>query len=77
MLAVFGLGFTEAEAGEAVRLAHAEDISRMRDPEIAERPQIHGRTLSKWRSVLSPAQVAAFEHRYGALLTALGYERSV
>ena len=70
------LGFTPAECEGAVRLAAAEDINRMDGTALAANPHIHSRTLSKWRTVLSQAQVRAFEQRYGDLLLSLGYELS-
>lgn len=74
MLAVFRhLGFDEPACAEAVRLARSEDVGRMDDAALAGRPKIHTRTVSKWREVLSPGQVALFEARHGDLITALGY----
>lgn len=75
MLAVFRhLGFDEAACARAVQLARSEDVARMDDATLAARPRIHTRTLSKWRTTLSPAQVAGFEARHGDLVTALGYQ---
>jgi hypothetical protein len=68
------LGFSEAACATAVRLAQAEDISRMDATTLAARPQIHSRTLSKWRDMLLPTQIAQFERQYGGLITALGYQ---
>jgi hypothetical protein len=75
MLGVFRhLGFTEAMCATAVRLAQAEDMTRMDGATLAARPQIHSQTLSKWRDMLSPAQIAGFEQRHGDLIMALGYQ---
>ena len=60
----------------ALAAAAAEDISRMSDEELAKRSHVHSRSLSKWRDVLTPAQVEAFERRYGDLIEGLGYELS-
>lgn len=70
------LGFAEAGLETAVAIAATEDVRRMDDAAIAARPQIQSRSLSKWRSLLSSDQVAAFEHRYGDLIVALGYDRA-
>ncbi len=63
------LGLSDADAETAVALAATEDVNRMTDAAIAASPQLHGRALSKWREVLSEAQVAIFEQRYGDLLS--------
>jgi hypothetical protein len=55
-------------------VARTEDIRRMDDAAIADRPQITSRTISKWREVLSAAQVARFEARYGDLIRVVGYK---
>jgi hypothetical protein len=68
------LGFDAAQCDIAVECAAAEDVARMDDATLAKRSHIHSRELSKWRSVLTTAQVAAFEGRYGGLIRALGYE---
>ena len=70
------LGFTPEQCERAVRLAATEDVNRMDDAALAANPHIHSRTLSKWRGMLSQAQVRAFEQRYGDLLLSLGYELS-
>ncbi|MDE2006640.1 MAG: hypothetical protein KGI51_08755 [Rhodospirillales bacterium] len=69
------LGFVGPALDHAVALAAAEDIARMDDAAIAARPQIGSRTLSKWRDMLSPEQIAAFEARHGDLIDRLGYPR--
>ena len=53
-----------------------EDIGRMDDAQLAQRPHVHSRTLSKWRQMLTADQVEAFEQRYGHLILDLGYELS-
>ncbi len=74
MLTIFRhWGATETECAAALDVARTEDIGRMSDAAIGERPQIHGRTLSKWRTILSQSQVAQFERLHGDLITALGY----
>ena len=67
------LGFSAEECETAIALAASEDINRMDDAGLAANPHIHSRTLSKWRELLSPAQLRAFELRYGDLLHRLGY----
>lgn len=67
-------GFRPQECETAVALAADDDVSRMDDAAIAANTHIHSRTLSKWRTVLSPDQVRAFEQRHGDLVRSLGYE---
>jgi hypothetical protein len=55
-------------------VARSEDIRRMDDSAIAERPQITSRTISKWRDVLSTVQIAQFEERHADLIRDLGYQ---
>jgi hypothetical protein len=77
MLRIFDhFGFTAAQSQAALRVARSEDVGRMDDAAIAERPQIHSRTISKWRDVLSAEQIARFEEAHGDLIRALGYELS-
>jgi hypothetical protein len=45
----------------------------MDDAALARNPHIHSRQMSKWRDLLSPAQIANFEKRYGSLIAGLGY----
>lgn len=74
MLRIFDhFGFSLDQSRAALEVARSEDIRRMDDATIAERPQIQSRTISKWRNVLSAAQVAGFEERYGDLIRELGY----
>ena len=40
---------------------------------MAANPHIHTRAISKWRSMLTPAQIARFERQYGGLIRQLGY----
>ncbi|HET8995753.1 MAG TPA: putative nucleotide-diphospho-sugar transferase, partial [Acetobacteraceae bacterium] len=68
----FGFGPEECDA--AVTLAAREDVARMDDAALAANTHIHSRTLSKWRTVLSPGQVRAFEQRHGDLVRSLGYD---
>lgn len=67
-------GFTADQSQAALEVARSEDVRRMDDAAIAERPQIHSRTTSKWRDVLSATQIARFEERHGDLIRELGYE---
>ncbi len=67
-------GFTAVQTEAALEVARSEDVRRMDDAAIAARPQIHSRTISRWRDVLSPAQIGRFEARYGDVVQALGYE---
>ncbi len=69
-------GFTPEQSAAALDIARSEDVRRMDDATIATRPQIHSRTVSKWRAMLSAEQVAAFEAEYGDLIRELGYEPS-
>jgi hypothetical protein len=75
MLRVFShFGFTAEQSQAALEMARLEDIRRMDHAAITERPQIYSRTISKWRDVLSAAQIARFEERHGDLIRELGYE---
>ena len=75
MLRIFAhFGFTAEQSQAALEVARSEDIRRMDDTAMAERPQIQSRTISKWREILSAAQIAHFEERYGDLIKGLGYE---
>jgi hypothetical protein len=69
-------GFGETHVTSALEVARSEDVNRMDDAAIAVRPQIHSRTISKWRDVLTEDQVARFEALHGDLIRQLGYERS-
>jgi hypothetical protein len=66
-------GFSPGDIERALEVAQAEDINRMDDDAIAARPQIHARSISKWRALLTEAQTRRFEARYGALIERLGY----
>lgn len=67
---------TAAQAQAALDVARTEDIRRMDDAALAERPQVTSRTISKWRDVLTPGQIVAFEAAYGDLIRSLGYPLS-
>ncbi len=70
------LGCDAREVALAVEAARAEDIARMTDAALAEKPHIHARELSKWRAMLTPEEVDRFEARHGALIRRLGYALS-
>jgi hypothetical protein len=75
MLAIFRhLGLDNRECDAALSEACSEDIARMDDATLAAIPQVYSRTISKWRDLLSAADVAAFERQYGDLITSLGYQ---
>jgi hypothetical protein len=75
MLRIFAhFDFNAEQRQAALEVARSEDVHRMDDAAMAERPQIHSRTISKWRDVLSATQVARFEACYGDLIHKLGYE---
>ncbi len=75
MRRIFGhFGFTAEQSEAALEVARSEDVRRMDEATIATRPQIHSRTISKWREVLSAAQIAPFESAHGDLIRELGYE---
>ncbi|HBK07852.1 MAG TPA: hypothetical protein DDZ81_18695 [Acetobacteraceae bacterium] len=75
MLRIFAhFGFTAEQSQAALGVARTEDVRRMDDAAIAERPQITSRRISKWREMLSAPQIARFEDLYGDLITELGYE---
>jgi hypothetical protein len=66
--------FTADQIEVALEAARSEDVRRMDDAALSERPQISSRTISKWRDILSPAQIARFEESHGELIRELGYE---
>jgi hypothetical protein len=75
MLRIFDhFGFPPDQRQAALEEARSEDIRRMDDAAVAKRLQIYSRTISKWRQVLSEAQIARFEDQYGDVIRALGYE---
>jgi hypothetical protein len=75
MLGIFShFGFTPEQSKAALEVARSEDVNRMDGAAIASRPQIHSRTISKWRDILSPVRIARFEALYGDLILALGYD---
>jgi hypothetical protein len=77
MLAIFDhFGFTAEQTETALEVARSEDVNRMDDATVSDRLQIHSRKISKWRDVLTPAQVAHFEASHGDLIRELGYELS-
>jgi hypothetical protein len=67
-------GFDAEQCEVALEEARSEDVNRMDDGAIALRPQIHSRTISKWREILTASQVQEFETRYGDVVRDLGYE---
>ena len=67
------LGFDATEREAAVGLAGEQDIRRMSDAVVAANEFIYSRQISKWRDLLSPAQVAMFQRRYGDLIRSLNY----
>lgn len=67
-------GFNSEQVEAALKVSETEDIQRMDDTAIANRPQIYSRTISKWRDILSPKQIAEFERCHGDLIQSLGYE---
>jgi hypothetical protein len=71
--ALLHLGFAEADMPELLRIAAAHDVGRMDEAALAANPHIHGRTLSKWRTGLTVAQLRSIEGRYGDVITGLGY----
>jgi hypothetical protein len=67
-------GFNPDQAQAALEVARSEDVRRMDDAALVERPQIHSREISKWQSLLSAVQIARFEGRHGDLIRELRYE---
>jgi hypothetical protein len=57
----------------AMQIAASEDIKRMDDATLAANPHIYCRQLSKWRDILTEAQIREFVNNYGGLLLDLGY----
>lgn len=71
------LGFTAPNLAMILEIAATEDINRMNDAELSGNTHIHSRAISKWRELLSSAQIAAFEQRHGELIDCLGYQRGI
>jgi hypothetical protein len=57
----------------AMQIAASEDINRMDDATLAANPHIYSRQLSKWRDVLTEAQIREFVNNYCGLLRDLSY----
>ena len=68
--------FSPKDREAALDVARLEDIQRMSDERLAERPQVTSRIISKWRQVLPPTYVTAFETDYAGLIHGLGYALS-
>jgi hypothetical protein len=66
-------GFTEEQSRAALDVARSEDLRRMDEATIAARPQIHSRTISRWRDILPADQIARFEASHRDLIRRLGY----
>lgn len=66
-------GFSDAERTSALDVARHEDVRRMDDAAMSQRPQISSRTISKWRTFLTEEQIARFENAYGDVISSLGY----
>jgi hypothetical protein len=67
-------GFDPDQSEAALEVACSEDVRRMDEAAIANRPQIHSRVISKWRNILSEDQIAGFEALHGDLIRELGYD---
>ena len=67
------LDFSGSAYEVAMRIAASEDINRMDDATLAANPHIYSRQLSKWRDMLSEAQIREFVNNYGGLLRDLRY----
>jgi hypothetical protein len=75
MLRIFDhFEFTAGQSQAALEVARSEDVRHMDDAAIARRPQIQSRKITKWRDVLSTAQIADFEQCHGGLIRDLGYQ---
>ncbi len=68
------MGFSRRARAIALRAAAYEDVGRMPDHVLEQNAHIHSRQLSKWRDVLTAAQLQSFETRYGDLVLGLGYQ---
>jgi hypothetical protein len=66
-------GIPEVDIPLALAAAASEDIGRMSDAQIAANPNIYSRSISKWRSMLTPTQIERFQSRYGEAIERLGY----
>jgi hypothetical protein len=69
-------GIREVDIPAALTALASEDIARMNDAEIAANPNIYSRSISKWRTMLTPKQIQHFEARYAAAIGRLGYAGS-
>jgi len=68
-------GIREFDIPAALAAAASEDIARMSDAQIAANPNIHSRSISKWRTMLTLRQIEQFEALYGEAIARLGYAR--
>ena len=69
-------GVDEGEIPRAVAAASVADIRRMSDDDLRSNPHIHSRQISKWRTRLTPRQIAGFEARYADEIRQIGYSLS-
>lgn len=67
-------GFRESDIPKALEACAGEDIKRMSNEQLLNKPHIYSRSISKWRSMIDPLQLAQFERRYGNAIKSLGYE---
>jgi hypothetical protein len=75
MLRIFKhFGFSKNQCAAALSVAKHEDVRRMDEAEMARRPQISSRSISKWREFLDQDQIISFESSYGDLIATLGYD---
>lgn len=67
-------GFKEDDIPKALEVAAKEDINRMSNTQLLNKPHIHSRSISKWKEMINPSQLAIFEERYGHAIKLLGYK---
>jgi hypothetical protein len=67
-------GLSEPAIAIALSACAPEDIGRMTDAQLAENPHIYARKLSKWRDMLTQAQLESFSALHGSAIKSLGYE---
>lgn len=69
-------GLPESDIPKALAAVRDEDLARMSDEQIAENPHIHSRSISKWKTMLTPQQIQQFDEKYAGAIAHLGYPAS-
>jgi hypothetical protein len=70
-------GISKTDIPSVLEAAASADMNRMSDAQIKNNSHIHRRSISKWRDMLTPKQIATFEVRYSSAIDRLGYPLSM